>query len=1113
MPPRFPSNVLVTRRPTGTPPARVAFAIGSRSYPAMRTRGPSTSLFAVLALLTAAPAMAAGLVDFNREVRPVLSDRCYACHGPDATSLKGGLRLDLREQATAPAKSGATAIVPGRPDQSELVRRLDAPDADERMPPEDSHKSLNAAEKDMLRRWIAEGAIYKDHWSFLPPASLEPPAVDDTAWNEQAIDRFVHAELTRNSLTPSPEADRTTLVRRVSLDLRGLPPSLAEIDTFLDDTTQGAYERMVDAMLASPHFGERMAMVWMDLARYGDTNGYHADSDRPVWPWRDWVIDAFNQNMPFDQFTTWQLGGDLLPDATVEHKIASGFNRNARFNEEGGADPDEFLTAYAGDRAVTMGRVWLGLTLNCAQCHTHKYDPISHQEYYQLTAFFNSMEEVGAGGVSGFHGKPVPPVMRALTRPMKDELGTLTSLLEKAEREIGDILRSADAAYADPGLAGDPAAPAAVSQAAWEAELAAWQPPPAPAAAVEWKFAQGAAAATGGLGGSLEGGAVITAEGLVLNGTSAHVVSVPLQTDLRAKTLEALVKLDTLTQRGGAVMTVQTLDPDPGRQVFDAIVFGEREEGRWMAGSDSFLRTEDLGGGPETEAAQAFVHLAVAYDEDGTIRVYRNGQPYGKTVKKPGPVTFKAGAARIVFGARALPPGGNFMLAGVVREARLHERALSEDEIAACANHSAPPAPAPVLAAIATASDRRSPEDTALLRDHYLRHGHATTVAALAAPRQQATALRERAAFLRDEANHPLQMVSVELPQPKDTFVLMRGDFQTPGEKVGRDVPAFLPPFPDGQPRNRLGLARWLMQPDQPLVARVQVNRFWQLLFGEGLVRTMGDFGLQGSFPTHPELLDWLTLRFVESKWDVKQTLRLILTSQTYRQASDDTRRHAGQDPQNKRLWRAPRVRLQAETVRDNALSAAGLLSLKMGGPPVFPYQPADFYKGKNNGWQWNLSPGEDRYRRGLYTFWRRTTPYPTFVIFDAPDRAECTVERPRTNTPLQALATLNDPQFVEAARVLAQRVLAEAPSDPDARLTLAFRLVLARPPEPREREILHQFLKTQTSVYSTNPEAAEALRSAGQAPRPDGLDPAEHATWTALANLMLNLDETITRN
>jgi hypothetical protein len=401
----------------------------------------------------------------------------------------------------------------------------------------------------------------------------------------------------------------------------------------------------------------------------------------------------------------------------------------------------------------------------------------------------------------------------------------------------------------------------------------------------------------------------------------------------------------------------------------------------------------------------------------------------------------------------------------------------------------------------------------ALLRDHYLRHAHAATVAALAEPRQRATDLSERVAFLRNEANHPLQMVSVELPEPKDTFVLMRGDFQTPGEKVGRDVPAFLPPFPDDQPRNRLGLARWLMQPDQPLVARVQVNRFWQLLFGEGLVRTMGDFGLQGSFPTHPELLDWLALRFVESKWDVKQTLRLMLTSQTYRQASNDTRRHAAVDPQNKWLWRAPRVRLQAETVRDNALSAAGLLSLKMGGPPVFPDQPADFYKGKNNGWQWNVSPGEDRHRRGLYTFWRRTTPYPTFVIFDAPDRAECTFERPRTNTPLQALATLNDPQFVEAARVLAQRLLAEEPDDVEARLTRAFRLVLARSPEPREREVLHEFLKSQTAVYAASPEAAVALSRAGQAAQADGLDPAVHATWTALANLMLNLDETITRN
>lgn len=1069
------------------------------------------SLWAVVVMLGSGRIAAAERIDFNRDIRAILSDRCYACHGPDSETVKGDLRLDLRERSTAPAKSGAIAIVPGHPDQSELVRRIFAEDEAERMPPIEAHKTLSPEERESLRRWIAEGAEYKDHWAFLPIGDPAPPETTDAAWNRLAIDRFVRAAQERHGLTPSPEADRHTLIRRVSLDVRGLPPSPSEVQAFLADVQPGAYERLVDAMLASPHFGERMAMFWMDLARYGDTNGYHQDSDRPVWPWRDWVIDAYNRDMPFDQFTVWQLAGDLLPNATVDQRIASGFNRHTRFNEEGGADPEEFLTAYAGDRTVTLGRVWLGLTLNCAQCHSHKYDPISQKEYYQLTAFFNSLDEVGAGGVSGFHGKPVPPVMRVLPPAMDKERRASQDRLNELESEIERHLAGAALAYRDPASSGSPAG-SDESQAAWETELAAWQPGEAPPAASSWDFTTGLGDTTASLHAEGAGGAHSTPGGLALDGRAAHAVTAPLTMDLRAKTLEAWVKLSTLEQRGGAVVTVQSLDPDPGKQVFDAIVFGERESGRWMPGSDYFNRTGDFGGPPETEAMNDYVHVAIAYDEDGTVRGYRNGLPYGSPIRTNGPVTFAAGRARLVFGARALPPGGNFMLAGHLRQARLHARALSASEIAACAGHQPPPAPPAVLAAARIDPAHRTPSQTALLRDHYVRHEHAPTSQAVAAQRAELQALRTRLAFLSDEANHPLQMVSVELPEPRQAFVLLRGDFQTRGERVERDVPRFLPQFPDGQPRNRLGLARWLIQTDQPLVARVQVNRFWHLLFGEGLVRTPGDFGQQGAYPSHPELLDWLARRFVESNWDTKHVLRLILHSRTYRQASNETRRHANQDPTNRLLWRAPRVRLPAELIRDNALHVSGLLSLRLGGPPVFPPQPTDFYKGKNNGWQWNTSPGDDRYRRGIYTFWRRTTPYPSFVIFDAPDRAECAFERPRTNTPLQALVTLNDPQFVEAARVLAQRIITEAPAHPEARLAWAFQRVLARPPQPVESRILLELLTTQSADFAADPAAATALATAGPAPRPDGLNPVEHAAWTAVANALLNLDETITR-
>jgi hypothetical protein len=1051
-------------------------------------------------------------IDFNRDIRPILADKCFACHGPDAHALQGGLRLDLFSSVTSPNDSGRTAIVPGQPARSELFLRITSDDVGVIMPPPDSHKELNDAEKKLLEAWIASGAEYQDHWSFLRPQRIAPTASLSSAvpgWNDQIIDRFVLAEMQPRGLTPSPEADPLTLIRRVSLDLRGLPPTIAEIDAYASDTSEDAYDKMVDRMLASPRFGERMAMTWLDLARYGDTNGYHADSDRPVWLWRDWVIEAFNNNMPFDQFSIWQLAGDLIPESTAEQKVASGFNRNVRFNEEGGADPAEFLTAYAADRTITMGRIWLGLTMNCAQCHSHKYDPISHKEFYQLTAFFNSLEEEGAGGVTGFHGKPVPPVMRVQTRALQEELDAKTERLQQVEANLAHIMASVETT--DPGFSGEPDLHVAKSRSAWEATIRAFQPPPAPAPSARWNFAGGTEDTVGDLEGTLNSGAILSPEGLVLDGKTAHVVTSPIASELRGRTLEAWVKLSNLAQTGGAVLGIQSLQEDPGTMLFDAIVFGEQEPGRWMAGSDNFKRTQSFGGEPETTADKEFVHIVIAYDDDGTIRGYRNGKPYGQPYKKELQI-YEAGKARLVFGARALPPSGNFMLAGIIREARLFDRALSESEIAASAGTSSPGVPDVVLTAIQTPPEERTAEQETLLHDHYFRHVHAATKELLSQPQQEANQLLDRIAFLQAEQNWPLQMVSVELPQPRPAFVLTRGDFQTPGEAVARDVPAFLPPMSNELPKNRLGLARWLMQENQPLVARVQVNRLWQMLFGEGLVRSMGDFGLQGEFPTHSELLDWLALDYVDSGWDTKRALKQILLSRTYRQSSVDTRRFADVDPQNKYLWRAPRVRLQAEVIRDNALAAAGLLSNKMGGPPVFPYQPSDFYRGKNNGWQWNVSQGEDRYRRGLYTFWRRTTPYPTFVIFDAPDRAECTFERPRTNTPLQALVTLNDPQFVEAARAFARRLMAEAEGT-DPRLTLAYQLCLSRQPAPDELELLRPFHAAQVEHYRADADAAKALVGNRTPAGSEELDVVEYAAWITTANVLLNLDEVITRN
>jgi hypothetical protein len=696
-------------------------------------------------------------------------------------------------------------------------------------------------------------------------------------------------------LPTSREADRSTLVRRLSLDLRGLPPSLQEVEEFLNDSRPGAYERLVDRLLASPHYGEKMAQTWLDLARFGDTSGYEFDSTRQMWMWRDWVINAFNANQPFDQFTVEQLAGDLLPVATVAQKIASGFNRNTRFNEEAGSDPEEFVIRYNVDRTNTLGQVWLGLTLGCAECHSHKYDPITQKEYYQLFAFFTGIKEPA---VSGNHNQPLPPLLRFPTREQDEAIAQLKAGQEELEKEIAAELKQVD--YQEP--------------------------PPA-----------------------------------------VEVVVGPPEERFRR------------SQR----------------------VWEERDQGS-------------------------------------------NGLP------------------------------------------------------------------APVKEALKIEPEKRTDAQKAVLRNHYLRFIYSGTRNLIDPLNRK---FDERAKKLKEVDDAvPSVMVSEEMPQRRPAYVLRRGDFQQRGEQVEPDVPTVFPPMPPEVPRNRLALARWLVHPDHPLTARVAVNRLWAQFFGTGLVKTVGDFGTQGELPSHPELLDWLATEFVKSGWDVKALLRKMALSATYRQSSAFSAWGPEVDPYNRLLSRAPRYRLSAEEVRDNALAIAGLLSSKVGGPSVMPYQPAGFYAGKYESWKWTESSGSNVYRRGLYTFWRRTSLHPMYAIFDAPSREDCTVFRPCTNTPLQALVTLNDPTFVEAARVFAQSVLTEGPHDLDGRLRFAFRRALARSPDAAEKEALMYEYRRLLGRYQNDPKAAAELVKAGRFSPPQKLDPVEHATWTGLANLLLNLDETITR-
>jgi hypothetical protein len=779
----------------------------------------------ILGLLDAADASAG--VDFDRQVRPILAEYCFACHGPDAGQRKAKLRLDTPEGALGPRRGGAV-IVPGKPADSELIHRITADEAEMRMPPAKTGKRLTDHQIDTLRRWIADGAPWSAHWAFRTPQRPELPAVKNTAWVRNPIDCFILARLEKEALTPSPEADKTTLVRRVTLDLTGLPPTPAQVDAFLKDTRPDAYERLVDRLLASPRYGERMALDWLDAARFADTHGYHIDSGRDMSRWREWVIGAFNRNKPFDAFTVEQIAGDLLPHATTEQKIASGFHRNHMINFEGGAIPQEYHNAYVVDRVNTTGTVWLGLSVACAQCHDHKYDPISQREFYQLYAFFFNVPENGLDGSKG----NAAPLLKTPTREQRHRLDQLEASIKDLEK-----------GQKDPGSA------------------------------------------------------------------------------------------DQTKRRG---------------------------------------------------------------------------------------------------------------------------------------------------------------EELARLK-------------------------KERTALYN---SIPSTMVMEEMSNPRQTFLLVRGQYDKQGEKVRPATPAFLPPLPAAAPPNRLGLARWLVDPSHPLTVRVAVNRYWQMYFGTGIVKTAEDFGTQGERPSHPELLDFLATEFIASGWDVKRMQRLIVTSATYRQSSAVRPELHAHDPENRLLARASRLRLPAEFIRDQALAVSGLLNGEIGGHSVSPYQPPGLWEelaSRLDGANWTAqtyvqSKGRDLYRRSMYTFWKRTSPPPTLTTFDAPDRETCTVRRARTNTPLQALILMNDPTYVEASRKLAERILAEGSADIDGRIAFAFRLVTSRAPRPAEAAVLRKVLDEQLATYRKDVQAALKLLKVGEAPRGEKFDAPELAAWSVLASILLNLDETITR-
>ncbi len=1021
------------------------------------------ALFAVANAACACAANADDKVDFNRDIQPLLADRCFACHGRDAQQVQGELRLDLPASATKKNEEGRTAIVPGKPDASELVRRIFSNDESEIMPPAETNKPLQPAERELLKRWVAQGAEYQQHWAFVKPVRRALPKVADANWPQNDIDRFVLARLESNGLKPSAEASRTTLIRRVSLDLRGFPPTIAEVEQFLNDSSPSAYEQMVDRMLASQHFGEKMALIWMDLGRYGDTNGYHYDSTRQVWLWRDWVINAYNKNMPFDQFTIEQLAGDLLPDATLDQKIASGFNRNTRYNEEGGADPAEWLVRYAIDRTNTLGQVWLGMTVNCAECHSHKYDPISQKEFYQLYAFFNSMNEPGAQG----HNQQYPPLLKVPQAADDKKLTAAKTQIAAIEVQIKQKLAAFN--YAEPEGAPKTAEPAGPTEIVW----------------VDDELPTGA-----------------KPEG---NGLVWVVAPNPVHSSKRS-----MKRVSRGNQQHFFTSATQKLKVGKGDKLFAWVYLDPANPPK-----EVMIQFNSAGAQAGWKHRAYWGKNLVGYGRDKTTE----RRPMGPLPSLGKWIKLEVDAAHI-----GLTPGmtihgmaftqfdgtAYWDTAGIVTSAPQgdrHLRSLLAWVVTAKDDKNVPEA---VRKLIQIAHGKRSAEQQRSIQDHFVEHVFTDSQKLFSPLHKQIAAARKQIEQI--EKSVPFQLVSVEMPNRRQANILMRGDFQKRGEAVEPDVPAIFHRLPTDQPRNRLGLAHWLTDPQHPLTARVTVNRFWAQLFGRGIVETVGDFGHLGRYPSHPELLDWLATGFVESGWDTKSIMKAMVMSATYQQSSVNDGRHAQADRNNTLLWRAPRFRLSAEEIRDTSLQIAGMLSPKIGGPPVFPYQPPDYYKGKKGGWRWDLSKGEDRYRRGMYTFWRRTTPYPTFVIFDAPDRSECVVARSRTNTPLQALVTLNDPQFVEAARVFGQRIMTEGPAELDGRLTFAFQLAVARKPSSDELTVLRDTYQEQLDHYKANAAAAKSLVKAGEYARPEKLNVTVHAAWTAIANTLLNLDETISR-
>ena len=1032
-------------------------------------------------------------IDFNFQIRPLLSDRCFTCHGPDSHARKKELRLDTKEGLFKKLEGESFVVKPGDTNKSELIYRIFATD-DDQMPPEKSHLSLTPVEMKLLRRWVESGAEYQPLWSFIPVKKTSPPEAAEKTWVKNPIDDFVLAKLAVEKLSPAPTASRATLLRRLSLDLTGLPPCLEDSDSFLADTSPDAYARAAEKYLSSPAYGERMALDWLDLARYADTYGYQQDMERDVSPWRDWVIKAFNDNLPYDKFLTWQLAGDLLPHATREQKLATAFNRLHRQTNEGGSIDEEFRTEYAADRVNTFGTAMLGLTVGCARCHDHKFDPFTQKDYYQLFAFFNNIDD--AGMYSHFTRATPTPTLALPTPKQEKQLAELQQKISAAESRLENITRASSNEFSAWLKTAEIKAPAPIEHFTFDKVTNSTTPD------------------------SCSTNVAKVDDSLILvPGHNGEAIKFSGDTELVCKSIREFRRTDEFSI---------SIWVNPAEAQDRAIIL-HQSRAREDAGSRGFELTLDHGRpffglihfwpgnaivvrGKNPVLTNAWSQLVVTYDGSSRaagLKIFLNGTPMETEIVRDAltkDIAYlnqwgdsEVGKIRFTLGARFRDSG---FKNGALDDLRVFDVALTTAEITALGRAGSP---LPAEASLATngAHGVTRPTNQNVFA-YFLARENQSYRATLADLKKLRVQQNELQNSIREV------MTMQELPERRVTHLLKRGAYDAPGEIVQPEVPSALPQLHADAPRNRLGLANWLVDRKNPLAARVAVNRIWKQHFGRGIVATPDDFGSQGKLPSHPELLEWLAGWFMDNGWDVKALHRLIVTSATYQQSSRASKELLERDPENRLLARGPKTRLLAEEIRDGALAASGLLVTNIGGPSVKVYQPEGLWEQSGTGARFTQDHGTNLYRRSLYTFWKRTSPPPNMLTFDAVTREVCTAKRETTATPLQALVLLNDPQFIEAARVLGEKLLKEFPNDVTARAQLAFKKLVGRTPDEAETKILVQIFNEQKDLFAKDEAGAKKLLATGESKFDEQLPPADFAATTLMVNAIMNFDEFI---